>query len=116
MLSVQHSPKTCLPERTEEDRAEQDGRVESPQPSVVRVGLRKLGEPRSCCPGALVFVHLQEAVTAPGVSARGDDALDLRVGGQLAYGVLNVYADALALDIKARSPREIFKLEHFENV
>ena len=54
-------PKTCLPETTEEGRAEQDGRVESPQPSVVHVGIRKLGEPRSCCSGALALVHLQEA-------------------------------------------------------
>ena len=60
------------------------------------------------------IVHLQEAVTDPGVGASGDDALDLRVVGQVAHGVLNVYADALALDIKARSPEEIFKLEHFE--
>ena len=53
-------PKTCLPETTEEGRAEQDGRVESPQPSVVHVGISKLGEPRSCCSGALALEHLQE--------------------------------------------------------
>ena len=39
-----------------------------------------------------------------GVGASGGDALDPRV----AHGVLNMYADAWALDIKARSPEEIF--------
>ena len=61
-------------------------------------------------------MHLQEALGDPGVRASGDDALDLRVVGQVAHGVLNVYADAFALDIKARSPEEIFELEHCENV
>ena len=54
-------PKTCLPERTEEGEAEPEGRVESPQPSVAHVGISKLGDPRSCCSGALALVHLQEA-------------------------------------------------------
>ena len=66
-------------------------RVESPQPSVVHVGVSRFGELRSCCPGALALVHRQEAVTDLGVSASGDDALDLRVVGQVAHGVLNVY-------------------------
>ena len=102
-------PKTYPPERTEEARAEQERRGESPPPSVVHFGVSKLGEPRSCCPGAFALVHLQEAFTDPGVSASGDDALDLR-------GVLNVYADALALDIKSRSPEEILNLNIFEQV
>ena len=55
-------------------------------------------------------MHLQEALTDPGVSASGDDALDLRVVGLVAHGVLNVYADALARDIKARSPEERLNL------
>ena len=46
-------PKRYLLEMTEEGRAEQEGRVESPQPSVVHVGVSKLGEPRSCCRGRL---------------------------------------------------------------
>ena len=75
-------PKTYLPETTEEGRAEQEGRGESPQPSVVHVGVSKLGEPRSCCPGAFALVHLQETLTDPGVRASGADALDLRVVGQ----------------------------------
>ena len=54
-------PNTCLPETTEEGRAKQEGRVESPQASVVHVGFSKLGEPRSCCSGALALVLLQEA-------------------------------------------------------
>ena len=54
--------------------------------------------------GAVALVHLQEAFT---VSASGDDALDVCVVGQVAHGVLNVHADALALDIKARSREEI---------
>ena len=58
-------------------------------------------------------MHLQEAVIVPGVSASGDDALDIRVVGQVAHGVLNTFADALALEIKARSPEEIFKHAHF---
>ena len=58
----------------------------SPQPSVVHVGVSKLGEPRSCCPGAIAVVHLQEAFTDPGVGASGDGALDLRVVGQVAHG------------------------------
>ena len=40
----------------------------------------------SCRPGALALVHLQEALTDPGVSASGDGALDLRVVGQVAHG------------------------------
>ena len=51
-VSAQHSLKTYLPKRTEEGRAEQEWRVESPQPSVVHVRVSKLGEPRWCCPGA----------------------------------------------------------------
>ena len=39
-----------------------------------------------------------------------DDALDLRVVGRVARDVLNVYADVLALDIKARRQRKFFKL------
>ena len=103
-------PKPNLPERTEEGRAEQDGRVESPQSSVVHVGVSKLSERRSCCPRAFALVQLQEAVTDPGVSASGGDAIDHGGVGQVAHGVLNVYADASALDIKARSPVEIFNL------
>ena len=87
-----------------------EGRVESPKPSVVHVGFSKLGEPRSCCPGALALVRLQEALTDPGVSASSGDALDLRMVGQVAHGVFNVYADALSLDLKAPSPEEIFNL------
>ena len=44
--------ETCWPEKTEAGEAEQTEPVVSPQPSVVHVGVRKLGEPRSCCPGA----------------------------------------------------------------
>ena len=55
-------PKTHWPERAEEGRAEQEGPV-SPQPRVVHVGVSKLSEPRSCRPGALALVHLQEALT-----------------------------------------------------
>ena len=51
------------------------------------------------------LVHQQEALTHLGVSASGDDAV-----GQVAHGVFNVYADALALDIKARSPEEFLNL------
>ena len=109
-------PKTYLPERTEEGGAEQEERVESPQSNVVHFGVSKLGEPRSCCPGALALVHVQEAVTDPGVSASGGDALDLRVVGHVAHGVLNVYADALALSHQSSSARGNFKLEHFENI
>ena len=112
-------PETYLPEKTEEGRAEQEELVESPPPSVVHVGVSELGEPFSCCPGAFALVHLQEALTDPGVSASGDDAvvrvsgddaLDLRVVGQVAHGDVNVYANALALDIKARPPEEILNL------
>ena len=53
---------------------------------------------------------MQETVKDSGVSASGDDALDLRVAGQVAHGFLNVYAGALALDIRARSPDEKFHL------
>ena len=102
-------PKTFRPERTEDGRAEQEERVESPQPNVVHVGVGKLGEPPWCCAGALALVHLQEAFTDPGVVASGDDALDLHVVGQVAHGVFNVYVDALALDINPWSPEEIFK-------
>ena len=55
-------------------------------------------------------MHLQEALTGPGVSASGDDARDLRVVGQVADGVLNVHADTLALDIGAPSPEGIQNL------
>ena len=34
--------------------------------------------------------------------------------GQIAHGVLNWHADALALDNKARVAKGNFKLEHFE--
>ena len=44
---------------------------------------------------------LPKAVIDPGVSASSDDAFDT---GHVAHGVLAVYADAVALDIKARSP------------
>ena len=50
---TRHSAASNVPAR--------EGRVESPQPSVVHVEANKLGEPRSCCPGALALVHLQEA-------------------------------------------------------
>ena len=46
-----------------------------------------------------------------GVSASGDGALVIRAVGQGAHGVLNVYADALALDIKAPSPEAILNLK-----
>ena len=58
-----------LPERTEEGRVKLEVWVESPQSSVVHVGVSKLDEPRSCCPGALALVHLQEALTDLGVKA-----------------------------------------------
>ena len=52
-------------------------------------------------------MHLQEARTDPGVGASGDDALDLRVVGQVAHVVFNdVYADVLALDIEGRRGRK----------
>ena len=44
----------------------------------------------ACCPCALALVRLEEALTNPGVSVSGDDALDLRVVGQVAHGVLNM--------------------------
>ena len=47
----------------------------------MHLGFSKLGEPRSCSPEALALVHLQEALTDPGVCSSGDDALDLRVVG-----------------------------------
>ena len=50
--------ESVLPER----EAEPAGRGESPPPSVVHVGVSKLGEPRSFCPGAFALVHLQEAL------------------------------------------------------
>ena len=66
---------------------------------------------RRPCPGASAGGR-----TDPGVIASGDDALDFRVVGQVSHVVFNVYADALALDIEARSLEEMFKLEHFENI
>ena len=56
-------PQTYLLEDRDEGRAEQEGRVESPQPSVVHVGVSYLREPRSCCPRSLALLHLQEALT-----------------------------------------------------
>ena len=113
-------PETYLPEKTEEGRAEQEELVESPPPSVVHVGGQRARRAFfRRCPGAFALVHLQEALTDPGVSASGDDAvvrvsgddaLDLRVVGQVAHGDVNVYANALALDIKARPPEEILNL------
>ena len=52
-------------------------------------------------PGTLALVHLQEALMDLVVSASGDDALDLRVVGQVAHGVLNVCAHAMARDISS---------------
>ena len=82
--SAQASPRRTPPARVEESDAEQ---VVSPQPSVVHVGsassasrIRAAQEPS--------LVHLQEALTNPGVSASCDDALDLRVDGQVSHGVL----------------------------
>ena len=66
---------------------------------MVHVEVSKLGEPRSCRPGAL---------PDPGVSASGDDALDLRVVGQVVHGVFNVCAATMALNIEARSTEEFF--------
>ena len=58
---------------------------------------------RRPCPGASAG-----GLTDPGVIASGDDALDFRVVGQVAHVFFNVCADALALDIEARSQEEIF--------
>ena len=43
--------ETCLLGRTEAGEAEQEGRVESPQPSMPHVGVSMFGEPHSCCAG-----------------------------------------------------------------
>ena len=39
------------------------------------------------------------------MSSSGDDALDLRVVGQVRHGVFNVYADSLAIDTKLSRQR-----------
>ena len=110
VLSVQHSLKRTCQRGPRQEGPTRRGGLSRHKPSVVHVGVSKLGEPRSCCPGAFVLVHLQEALTDPGVSTNGDDALDLRVVGQVAHFVLNVYAYVLAFDIEARSLEEIFNL------
>ena len=54
--------------------------------------------------------RLQEALTDFGVSARGDDAQDLRVVGRVGHSVLNEYAGALALETSAfilKTPKTI---------
>ena len=51
--------------------------VEAPQPRVVHVRVTELSKARTCSPGTLPLMHLQQALTDARINVRSDDALDL---------------------------------------